>query len=308
MKNYHRVMLGKGSIHAQECFAGNFIGTDFEIHQDLTNHLPEEWRKFNQKFIPVFLKNRPEKTKIGAGLACGALWTVSKGIKIGDLVLCPDGNGRYQIGEVVGNYYYHAGDVLPHRRAVNWLGKFIDRADMSQPLKNSTGSIGTVSKISGYSEEIERLMGGSLEEVILVDGEVIEDVMAFQMEKYLEEFLVSNWKQTELGKGYDIYEEDGALVGQQYLTDTGPMDVLAISKDKKTLLVVELKRGKASDAVLGQIQRYMGYVTEELAEDHQSVRGAIIALEDDLRIRRALKVAPNIEFYRYEVSFTLKKV
>lgn len=300
-------MLGKGSAHADECFAGNFIGTDFEIHQDLTNHLPEEWQKFNKEFIPVFLKNRPEKTKIGAGLACGALWTVSKGIKIGDIVLCPDGHGRYQAAEVVGDYYYHAGDVLPHRRPVNWLGKFIDRADMSKALKNSTGSIGTVSRITGYSEEIERLMGGTLDEIIVVDGEVIEDAMAFQMEKYLEEFLVSNWKQTDLGKAYDIYEEDGGLVGQQYLTDTGPMDVLAISKDKKTLLVVELKRGKASDSVVGQIQRYMGYVAEELAEDHQTVRGAIIALEDDLRIRRALKVAPNIDFYRYEVSFTLKK-
>jgi restriction system protein len=96
-------------------------------------------------------------------------------------------------------------------------------------------------------------------------------------------------------------------VGQQYPTDTGPMDVLAISKDRKELLVVELKRGKASDSVVGQIQRYMGYVLEELAEENQTVRGAIIALDDDLRIRRALKVAPGIDFYRYEISFTLKK-
>jgi len=28
---------------------------------------------------------------------------------------------------------------------------------------------------------------------------------------------------------------------------------------------------------------------------------------DDLRIKRALKVAPNIEFYRYEVKFDLIK-
>jgi len=51
----------------------------------------------------------------------------------------------------------------------------------------------------------------------------------------------------------------------------------------------------------------MGYVQEELAEENQKVRGAIIALEDDLRIRRALKVAANIEFFRYEVSFRLFK-
>jgi len=51
----------------------------------------------------------------------------------------------------------------------------------------------------------------------------------------------------------------------------------------------------------------MGYALEELAEKGQTVKGVIIALEDDNRIRRALAVAPNIEFYRYQVSFKLFK-
>lgn len=58
---------------------------------------------------------------------------------------------------------------------------------------------------------------------------------------------------------------------------------------------------------VGQIQRYMGYVKDELAEADQQVKGVIIALEDDLRIRRALSVAQNIEFYRYQLSFRLIK-
>jgi len=68
---------------------------------------------------------------------------------------------------------------------------------------------------------------------------------------------------------------------------------------------VELKKGRASDSVIGQVQRYMGYVKEELAKEGQTVEGVIIALEDDLRIRRALAVAPNIRFYRYQISFRL---
>jgi len=71
--------------------------------------------------------------------------------------------------------------------------------------------------------------------------------------------------------------------------------------------VVDLKRGRASDSVVGQIQRYMGYVAQDLAETGQSVRGVIIALDDDVRIRRALAVAPGIDIYRYEISFRLKK-
>jgi restriction system protein len=68
---------------------------------------------------------------------------------------------------------------------------------------------------------------------------------------------------------------------------------------------VELKKGRASDAVVGQTLRYMGYVKVELAEPGQEVRGAIIALEEDQRIRRALSVIPNIVFYRYQISFKL---
>jgi restriction system protein len=71
--------------------------------------------------------------------------------------------------------------------------------------------------------------------------------------------------------------------------------------------VVELKKGRVSDNVVGQIQRYMGYVKDELAEVDQVVKGVIIGLEDDLKIRRALSVTNNIEFYRYRVSFNLFK-
>ncbi|MHA0036614.1 hypothetical protein [Deinococcus sp. PESE-13] len=38
------------------------------------------------------------------------------------------------------------------------------------------------------------------------------------------------------------------------------------------------------------------------------VRGVIISLEDDLRIRRALKMTPNISFYTYQISFKLNPV
>jgi restriction system protein len=306
MRNYYRVMLGRKSVHAAECFAGNFIGADFGINQDLSSKLPDEWREFNKEFIPIFLEGHPDKNKIGAGLACGALWTVAKGIKIGDIVLCPDGTGSYHIGEVISDYLYAPGQVLPHRRTVKWMNQSIERNNMSESLKNSTGSIGTVSNITGHHDEIEKLMGGFTPPTVISTDETVEDPAAFVMEKHLEDFLVQNWAQTDLGKEYDIYEEEGECVGQQYQTDTGPLDILAISKDK-TAFGRELKKGRASDVVVGQILRYMGYVQEELAEKEQSVKGVIIALEDDQRIRRALAVVPTIDFYRYQINFKLVK-
>lgn len=308
MKHYYRIMLGRKSAHAPECFAGNFIGTDFAINEDLSRKLPEEWREFNKQFIPVFLVNRPDKTKIGAGQACGALWTVSKGVKQGDLVLCPDGAGSYRVGEVAGDYYFVAGKVLPHRRKVRWLNQVIPRASMSESLRNSTGSIGTVSNISDYYAEIERLVGEIPATSPFVMGDpAVEDPIAFAMEKHLEAFLVANWSQTLLSKDFSIYEEDGEPVGQQYATDAGSIDILAISKDKKRLLVVELKRGRVSDVVVGQVLRYMGFVKEQIAEEDQTVEGAIIALEDDQKMRWALASVPSISFYRYQVSFKLVK-
>ena len=178
---------------------------------------------------------------------------------------------------------------------------------MSLALRNSTGSIGTVSNVTKYAEEIEKLIGGQYPPSLVATDEDVEDPSVFALEKHLEEFLVTNWKSTALGQNYDIYEEDGELVGQQYPSDTGPIDILAISKDRKELLIVELKKGRVSDVVVGQIQRYMGYVLDELAEPDQTVKGVIIALEDDIRIRRALKVTQGIDFYRYQVSFKLTK-
>ena len=280
---------------------------NLSIQQDLSGNLPDEWREFNKKFIPVWLKGHPEKSKIAAGLACGFLWTITKGIRKGDIVLCPDGTGSYRVGEINGDYSYAPGKNLPHQRAVQWFNHPIDRSAMSTALQHSAGSIGTVSDISRYQDELEKLLSGNSAPPLIAADPDVEDPSAFAMEEHLEDFLVKNWPQTDLGKKYDIFEEEGEKVGQQYQTDTGPLDILAISKDRKELLIVELKKGRASDVVVGQTLRYMGYVLEELAEEGQGVKGVIIALEDDPKLQRALLASPNISFYRYQISFKLLK-
>jgi len=300
-------MLGAKSSYADSCFNGQFIGADFDIIMDISDSLFENWRDFNEKFIPIFQKINPTKSKIAAGLSCGALHTVSKGIKIGDIVICPNGSGSYYVGEITSDYFFVENGVLPHRRSIKWLSNVLEKESFSDSLRGSMGASGTVSEISKHSEEIERLISGNSVPQFVSNDDTIENVSEFALEKHLEDFLVKNWKSTELGKDYDIYQEDGEFVGQQYPTDTGIIDILAMSKDKKTILVVELKKGRVSDHVVGQIQRYMGYVKSELCESNQNVKGVIIGLEDDLKIRRALSVTTNIEFYRYQISFKLVK-
>ena len=306
-KRYYRIMLGAKSVFAKECYEQKWFGGGWKFGNSLEKELVENWREFNKKFIPIYLENNPGKTRVAAGLACGMLHTICKGIKKGDVVVCPDGTGSYWVGTVASDYFFVNGESLPHRRSVDWFEESIARSEMSEALRRSTGSIGTVSEITKHSDELDRLISGNAPEILMSNDETIEDPSVFAMEKHLEEFLIKNWESTSLGATYDIVEEDGEYIGQQYQTDTGPIDILAISKDKKELLVVELKKGRASDYVVGQILRYMGYIKTEVAEGDQVVKGCVIALEDDLRLQNALKMTPSIDFYKYEISFNLVK-
>ena len=158
MKQYNRVMLGKGGKSAKKCREEGFIGVGFEIFQDLSDSLFENWRDFNKKFIPVWMEKVPGKSKTSAGLACGFLWTVVKGLKIGDVVISPSGEGYYYVGTITSEYYYVADTELPHRRKVAWMDKVIYRKSMSKALQNSSGSIGTCCDITRYADEIETLI------------------------------------------------------------------------------------------------------------------------------------------------------
>jgi len=298
-RRYYKFMLGAKSANAEQCREEGFVGADFNIYEDLSGRFPENWKDFNKEWIPKLLK--PGGNKIAAGLWAAQLWTMGLQMREGDIVLSPTGKvGELYVGEICGGYSYFPGGPLQHRRAVKWRDKIVLKEQLSQPLRGSLGSGGTLCTLDDHAAEISALLNP-------LDVAVTTENLSFAMEKYLEEFLVANWASTELGKTHDIFSIDGEIVGQQYETDNGRMDILAISKDKKELLIVELKRGQASDKVVGQVQRYMGYAVEVLAEAGQSVSGAIIALEDDLSIRRALLVAPNIQFYRYKVDFKLEK-
>lgn len=161
MRQYNRVMLGQGSKFAKMCHEEGYIGAEFDIFVDLSHDLYDNWRDFNKKFIPIWMNNVPGKSTTAAGLACGFLWTICKGLQIGDIILCPSGEGYYYVGTIASDYYYVADTELPHRRKVTWMDKVIERKAMSQQLKKSSGSIGTCCDITKYAEEIDALINGS---------------------------------------------------------------------------------------------------------------------------------------------------
>ena len=308
MKKYFRLMLGEASKHSQECLEGSFVGMDFDFKEDLRPYIKGSWQEHKTGLKERVLKYNPGKSPVGLGLSAGMLSSFGRWLEVGDILLCLDKAGLIHAAEVASDYMYVPGGILPHRRTVNWLSVTFQKSEMSDNLRSSAIGGVTMTDITKYADEIEKLLGNRPPQTIVSTDPEIEDPSAFALEKHLEDFLVFNWAATELGKRYDLVTDEGKVVAQQYPSDTGPIDILAIRNDKKEYLVIELKKGKASDVVVGQILRYMGFVKQDLAVKGESVRGIVIALDDDLRLKNALSMVPNVDFYRYQIEFKLHEV
>jgi hypothetical protein len=99
-----------------------------------------------------------------------------------------------------------------------------------------------------------------------------------------------------------IPKEDGGI---EYPTAIGFIDILAID-DEKTFYVFELKRGKGSDKVVGQVTRYMGWVSDTIGRG-QEVKGVIVAKAIDAKLRYSASVVPKVYLSEHQVEFHLKE-
>jgi hypothetical protein len=129
----------------------------------------------------------------------------------------------------------------------------------------------------------------------------------FALERHLHDFLLDNWPRTELGREWVIYAEDGDdEAGYEYPTKVGRIDLLAKHKREPRWLVVELKRDQTSDATVGQVLRYIGWVKQNMAKRNEQVDGLVVAHEADESIKYAISAIPNVRLMLYEVEFRLK--
>ena len=135
----------------------------------------------------------------------------------------------------------------------------------------------------------------SIEEALkIVDscGSLYKGSSAFSTEAELRDYLVDHWGQTTLA-------HDWEFVDSEYWADTGPMDILAKSLDGKTWLVIELKLNRASDDVIGQVTRYMGWLEDNREGD---IWGLIIANGQSKGLVHSLKYVQNVEFMEYRTG------
>ena len=135
----------------------------------------------------------------------------------------------------------------------------------------------------------------------------IESVSQFALEAHLEEFLAGNWKNVPWGRRLRLYETPDSN-GRQFPAGTWSIDFLAVEEDSNDLVVIELKRGQTSDATVGQVLRYMGWVQENIAEDGQKVKGLIVCRAVDDALRFAVRNLPAVSVVTYRVDFQLSQV
>lgn len=121
------------------------------------------------------------------------------------------------------------------------------------------------------------------------------------LEKQIEDFLVSNLGLIE--PGLTLYVDEEKNKGKQYPTDIGIIDLLCCRPDK-SFLVIELKRGKVADEVVGQISRYVGWVKHEIAEGKQ-VHGLILSHKEDLALEYAVSANPNLSLRYFRLKLDL---
>ena len=85
--------------------------------------------------------------------------------------------------------------------------------------------------------------------------------------------------------------------------DSGLIDITC--EDIDSIVVVELKAGKADSRAIGQILGYMGDLQEE---EDKPVRGVLVAHDFDKRTKAAARIVPSLELKKYSIEFKFTTV
>ncbi len=83
----------------------------------------------------------------------------------------------------------------------------------------------------------------------------------------------------------------------------GPIDILAVD-EKGDFFVFELKIDRGADKAVGQLARYIGWVTKTIGRGRQ-INGVVVAKRIDKNLRYAASIIPRVQLFEYELDFRL---
>lgn len=132
---------------------------------------------------------------------------------------------------------------------------------------------------TGRKKDVEKIV--ELEE----NEPFIEQTKQAIQEYHVEEFYTKNLNLLELN--LRLYVNEYGRKGRQYPTEVGRIDLLCLTPDGQ-FVVIEFKKAKTSDKIVGQIFRYMGWVRINLSKK-RTVRGIIVAKDFDSKLKYAVQ-------------------
>ncbi|MBA4348704.1 MAG: hypothetical protein C0415_01760 [Thermodesulfovibrio sp.] len=263
----------------------------------------------NEKELKELIKSTYPKSSLGINtFSFNVLWNFYHNISIGDIVIARKGTKKIAgIGKVIKTAFYSKEDGeesvnnLTDYYYPNFIGVEWNQQIKDIQFNEIIFSFQTMYEIN-ENKYNSLLQGKSPQE----EDELEETVekKEFFMEKYLEEFIISNFD-TIFDKKLRLYKDPEGNIARQYPTDIGVIDILAEEVKTKDLIVIELKKGRESDKVVGQILRYMGWIDEYLRKENQKVKGIIICKEPDQKLLYAIKKTIDIQIKYYGIDFKL---
>jgi restriction system protein len=306
-KNYWAIQMGEQGAYAEDAYQNNYISIGWtEVDIDLNDFADLSRYDFFNKIRTLMQKAYPDGGANAVGQYTGQLFRFSNQMKIGDIVVLKQlTEGKITLGVIESDYLYKKIETQSnynHQRKIKWI-KSIEVENISQEFRNTIGSIMTVFNVSTHAEEIDGLIGENKFKDLGT-----ENVQEFGLETHLENFIVKNWNSIGLSGKYKIFENEEGKNGQQYvIEDIGRIDVLAKSHDDKEWLVIELKKGKEDDRVVGQVLKYMGWIQKNEAKNGEKVKGLIITKERNEKLMCALETLEHVSLMTYLVDFKLKE-
>ena len=133
---------------------------------------------------------------------------------------------------------------------------------------------------------------------------------AFALEQHLRDYIAKDIQMISFnGRNLKLFQDQDGRKGVEYPTDTGRIDILAISgTDNQEFFVIELKLSRGSDQAIGQLMRYMSWVEDRIANGRK-VNGIIVAQSIDDRLKRSVRMIPSrVELFEYKLIFDLTPV
>mgnify|MGYP000726813470 CR=1 FL=1 len=139
---------------------------------------------------------------------------------------------------------------------------------------------GDLQIIENFKEKVEKIKKEKEERELIFGKEELEKKEEIVVEEDIKEYIAEH---------LEIIEEGLSLVGIEFQTPIGYIDILCRDKDKN-FVVIEIKREIGSYKVVGQIQKYMAWVMENLAKkEGKEVRGFIVVKEIDEELEYSVK-------------------